>query len=64
MKAEESATALPRETTYQVYRLAEALGEAKANKATQEGAPCEQTLAVSLSPKPEETILGKGVRRR
>ena len=56
IKAVETAKALPNENTYRIYGLTEALGEAKASKATQEGAPCEETLAVSLSPKP-----GKGV---
>jgi hypothetical protein len=57
VKAEEAAKALPDETTYQVYGLTQPLGEAKASKATQEGAPCEQTLAVSLSPKPEKGVI-------
>jgi hypothetical protein len=57
IKAEEAAKALPGETMYQVYGLTEALGEAKGNKATQEGAPCEETLAVSLSPKPEKGVI-------
>jgi hypothetical protein len=57
IKAEEAARSLPGETTYQVYGLTEALGEAKASKATQEGAPCEETFAVSLSPKPEKGVI-------
>jgi hypothetical protein len=57
MKAEEAVKELAGETTYQVYGLTQPLGEAKASKATQEGAPCEQTLAVSLSPKPEKGVI-------
>ena len=46
------------ETTYQVYGLTQALGEAKAGKPTKpEGLPCEETLAVSLSPKPENGVI-------
>ena len=57
IKAEEAAKSLPSETTYQVYGLTEAVGEAKASKATLEGAPCEETLPVSLSPKPEKGVI-------
>lgn len=57
IKAEEAAESLPGETTYQVYGLTEALSEAKASKATHEGAPCEETLAVWLSPKPEKGVI-------
>jgi hypothetical protein len=56
IRAEETAKALPDKTTYRVYGLTKSLGEATAGKATSEGAPCEETLAVSLSPKP-----GKGL---
>ena len=54
IKADETAKLIGDETTYQVYGLTQALGEAKAGKPTRpEGLPCEETLAVSLSPKPE-----------
>src|SRR5437588_519789 len=42
------------ETTYRVYGLNQALGEAKAGKPKNEDAPCEETLSVSLSPKPKK----------
>jgi FG-GAP repeat protein len=57
IKADETANLLTDQTTYRVYGLTQALGEAKGAKpAPPEGLPCEDTLAVSLSPKP-----GKGV---
>src|SRR6476646_1887362 len=58
IKAGETAKLIGDETTYQVYGLTQALGEAKAGKPTrQEGLPCEETLAVSLSPKPENGVI-------
>jgi hypothetical protein len=57
MKAEEAAKSMLSETTYQIYGLTETLGEAKASKATHEEAPCEETLAVSLSPKPKKGVI-------
>jgi hypothetical protein len=59
IKAEEAAKALPNKTTYRVYGLTEAFGEAKAGKPKPkpEGLPCEETLAVSLSPKPENGVI-------
>jgi FG-GAP repeat len=53
MKAEEAAKSIPDETTYRIYGLTQPLGDAKGDKPKLEGAPCEETLAVSLSPKPE-----------
>jgi hypothetical protein len=57
VKAEETARALPDETTYRIYGLTQSFGEAKAGKAKSEGAPCEETLAVSFSPKPEKGLI-------
>jgi hypothetical protein len=57
IKADETAKALPDEITYRVYGLTEVFGEAKGGKAKAEGAPCEETLAVSLSPKPEKGLI-------
>ena len=58
IKAGETAKLIGDETTYQVYGLTQALGEAKAGKPTRpEGLPCEETLAVSLSPKPEKGVI-------
>jgi len=52
IKADEARSLLNDETTYRVYGLTQALGEAKGGKPKSEGAPCEQTLGVELSPKP------------
>ena len=58
IKADETAKLIGDETTYQVYGLTQALGEAKAGKPTRpEGEPCEETLAVSLSPKLENGVI-------
>ena len=58
IKADETAKLIGDETTYQVYGLTQALGEAKAGKPTRpEGLPCEETLAVSLSPKPRNGVI-------
>jgi hypothetical protein len=58
IKADETVKLISDETTYQVYGLTQALGEAKAGKPTRpEGLPCEETLAVSLSPKPENGVI-------
>jgi hypothetical protein len=58
IKADETAKLISDETTYRVYGLTAALGEAKGGKPTKpEGVPCEDTLAVSLSPKPENGVI-------
>jgi hypothetical protein len=58
LKPDETAKLIGDETTYRVYGLTQALGEAKGGKPTEpEGAPCEETLAVSLSPKPEKGVI-------
>src|SRR5438034_11666501 len=56
IKADETAKALPDETTYRIYGLTQKLGEAKAGKATL-ALDCGETLAVSLSPKPEKGVI-------
>ena len=57
IKADEAAKSLPDETTYRVYGLTQAFGEAKAGKAKAEDVPCEETLSISLSPKPENGVI-------
>ena len=57
IKEDATAKLIGDETTYQVYGLMRALGEAKAGKPKQEGGPCEETLFVSLSPKPEKGVI-------
>src|SRR6266566_5929766 len=57
IKADETAKFIGDETTYRVYGLTQALGDAKGDKPKSEGEPCEETLAVSLSPKPEKGVI-------
>src|SRR6266404_6651948 len=57
VKGDETAKLIGDETTYRVYGLTQALGEAKGDKPKSEGAPCEETLTVSLSPKPEKGVI-------
>src|SRR5262249_6440149 len=58
IKANEMAKLIPAKTTYRVYGLTQALGEAKGGKPTKpEGDVCEETLAVALSPEPEEGVI-------
>jgi len=57
IKADETAKLIGDETTYRVYGLTQALGEAKGDKPKSQGEPCEETLAVSLSPKPENGVI-------
>jgi len=57
IKADETAKLIGYETTYRVYGLRQALGDAKAGKPKPEGAPCEKTLAVSLSPETEKGVI-------
>jgi hypothetical protein len=54
VKADEAAKALPDQTTYVVYGQTESLGEAKGGKPKGEKGPCEGTLFVGLSDKPEK----------
>lgn len=57
IKADEAAKLIGDETTYRVYGLTQALGEAKAGKPKPEDVPCEETLGVALSPKPEKGLI-------
>ena len=58
IKADETAKLIGDQTTYRVYGLTQALGEAKGDKPTEpEDLPCEDTLTVSLSPKPENGVI-------
>jgi hypothetical protein len=54
VKADEAAKALPDQTTYVVYGQTEPLGETKGGKPKGEEGPCEGTLFVGLSDKPEK----------
>ena len=57
IKPDEAAKSMAGETTYRVYGITAALGEAKAGKPKSEGVPCEGTLSVELSPKPEKGVI-------
>ena len=58
IKAEEAAKVLPDETTYRVYGLTQAFGEAKGGKPEpSEDDVCSDVLAVSLSPKVEKGVI-------
>src|SRR6266513_2022741 len=57
IKADETAKLIGDETTYRVYGLTQALGEAKGDKPKLEGEPCEETLAVSLSPETAKGVI-------
>jgi hypothetical protein len=54
IKADETAKLIGDETTYRVYGLTQALGEAKGSKPKAVEDICTDTLSVSLSPKPEK----------
>ena len=57
IKAEEAAKALQGERTYRVYGLTQSLGEARGGKPKPEDAPCENTMAVTRSLKPEKGVI-------
>ena len=57
IKADETAKLIGDETTYRVYGLTQALGDAKGDKPKPADAPCEETLAVSLSPETEKGVI-------
>jgi hypothetical protein len=57
IKADETAKLIGDETTYRVYGLTQALGDAKGDKPKAAEDVCTETLAVSLSPKPEEGVI-------
>jgi hypothetical protein len=57
IKANETAKLIGDQTTYRVYGLAQALGEAKGAAAKPADVPCEETLVISLSPKPKKAVI-------
>ena len=57
IKADETAKLIGDETTYRMYGLTQALGEVKGDKPKSEGEPCEETLAISLSPETEKGVI-------
>jgi hypothetical protein len=57
IKADETAKLIGDETTYRVYGLTQALGDAKGGKPKAVEDVCTETLSVSLSPEPEEGVI-------
>ena len=57
IKADETAKLIGDETTYRMYGLTQALGDVKGDKPKSEGEPCEETLAISLSPETEKGVI-------
>ena len=57
IKADETAKSIGDETTYRVYGLTQMLGDAKGGKPKPADGPCEETLAVSLSPETENGMI-------
>ena len=57
IKADKTAKLLTQKTTYRVYGLTQALGDAKGGKPKAVEDVCTDTLSVSLSPKPEEGVI-------
>jgi hypothetical protein len=57
IKADEAAKTLSDETTYRIYGLTQSLGEVKGGKPKAVEDVCTDTLAVSLSPKPEKGVI-------
>src|SRR5512132_2961659 len=58
IKADETAKLIGDETTYRVYGLTQALGDTKGGKQKAvEDDVCTDTLAVSLSPKPDKGVV-------
>jgi FG-GAP repeat protein len=58
IKADETAKLISDETTYRVYGLTQALGDAKGGKPKpSEDDVCSDVLTVSLSPKPEKGVI-------
>src|SRR6266702_259104 len=56
IKADETAKLIGDETTYRVYGLTQALGDAKGDK-PKLAQDCGETLAVTLSSKPEKGVI-------
>ena len=58
IKADETAKLIGDETTYRVYGLTQSSSATpKPSKPKPEDVPCEETLAVSLSPQPEQGVI-------
>src|SRR5438477_3379272 len=57
IKADETAKLIGDETTYRVYGLTQALGDAKGDKPKAVEDVCTDTLSVSLSPNPENGVI-------
>jgi hypothetical protein len=57
IKSDETAKLMGDETTYRVYGLTQALGDVKGDKPKPADVPCEETLAVSLSPQTEKGVI-------
>ena len=57
IKADETAKLIGDETTYRVYGLTQALGDAKGGKPKAVEDVCTDMLSVSLSPKPEKGVI-------
>ena len=57
IKADETAKLIGDETTYRVYGLTQALGDAKGDQPKPTDPPCEETLVVSLSPEMEKGVI-------
>ena len=57
IKADETAKLIGDETTYRVYGLTQSYGEVKGGKPKAVEDVCTDTMAVSLSPKPEDGVI-------
>ena len=57
IKADETAKLIGDETTYEVYGLTQALGDAKGDKPKPADPPCEDTLLISLSSETENGVI-------
>jgi len=58
IKADQAATSVANETTYQVYSLTKHIGQITAPKPTSVDEPCPDTLMVSLSSKLKDGVIG------
>jgi hypothetical protein len=58
IKADRAAKSTGKKTTYQVYGLTKQTGQITAGKPKSVDEPCPDTLSVSLSSKPKESVIG------
>ena len=58
IKADRAAKSTGKKTTYQVYGLTKQTGQITAGKPKSIDEPCPDTLSVSLSSKPKESVIG------